>query len=547
MNNLLLIGYVYGELPDTLKSIFDLKDTYVETFDSLSCINLLISYLIESSNYKLQKNETTQLIDRKLVDPFEDFENNNTYTILINPSLYLNADSNINLNFETLQLDKLIGLINFRFLHLNPIIEILDLNDSNSDLIIKSIYDKKEIVLNNFKTRLLRVKNWIGYNDSNFENLDTMINYINKEEINKEDLKLYFKLLSNEINYNSLLINIPLINKFNDDYYSNLINKWDFNAFNFNNDELIQIGFIIFKKFLILDNKSISENNFKSFLFLIRDNYRIGNPFHNFRHAIDVLQATNIFLNKIKENDKFQNNEFESFSLLLSSLGHDIGHPGITNLFLTNLKSPLFKIYENSILEKYHKFEFLNYLIPFLDNNKDIFSIEIEFNELKEIINNSILATDMAKHDEFVKNLKLEYKINENDFKLISCLLIKCADISNVCRYLNTSCKWGLVLGEEFLQISKLEKYLNNEEGNKKILLEDYNLKDQFNNKLIKDINLEESIKLVPGLSNNQLFFINRFANEFFESISISIPELKFLYDKLQENTIFWNKDSRKS
>ena len=159
--------------------------------------------------------------------------------------------------------------------------------------------------------------------------------------------------------------------------------------------------------------------------------------------------------------------------------------------------------------------------------------MEIDVPYLLDIVNYSILATDMAKHDEFVG--EIERLITEFDnFKLLACFLIKCADISNVCRTLNTSCKWGLSLGEEFKQIALLEKYLKNE-----IKPSDEIVEFDFK-KPIKNIDAKEGIVLVPKLAGNQMFFINRFATDFFTKISDSLPPLYILSSTLRTNTTYW-------
>ena len=46
---------------------------------------------------------------------------------------------------------------------------------------------------------------------------------------------------------------------------------------------------------------------------------------------------------------------FEAFVLLVSAIGHDVGHPGVNNAFLVALKSPLAQLYnDNSVLEAFH-------------------------------------------------------------------------------------------------------------------------------------------------------------------------------------------------
>lgn len=92
------------------------------------------------------------------------------------------------------------------------------------------------------------------------------------------------------------------------------------------------------------------------FIFDIYNSYHSANPYHNFRHAVDVLQASYYFLCKIGAiepmcQDAFPKNADEKvlyprikdlfmpldiFALLMASLGHDVGHPGVNNAFMVS-------------------------------------------------------------------------------------------------------------------------------------------------------------------------------------------------------------------
>lgn len=96
------------------------------------------------------------------------------------------------------------------------------------------------------------------------------------------------------------------------------------------------------------------------FIFDICNSYHSVNPYHNFRHAVDVLQANYYFLCKIgaiepmcdkpKPNEKSINHlkdllePIDIFALLMASIGHDVGHPGVNNNFMVNMRNLLLKI-----------------------------------------------------------------------------------------------------------------------------------------------------------------------------------------------------------
>jgi hypothetical protein len=86
------------------------------------------------------------------------------------------------------------------------------------------------------------------------------------------------------------------------------------------------------------------------------------NHYHNFRHALDVLQATSCYLvaagmiprvlillgssgQKWKPESRERGplvsclDNDDLFTIYLAAIGHDVGHPGFTNNFMVNMNS----------------------------------------------------------------------------------------------------------------------------------------------------------------------------------------------------------------
>ena len=94
------------------------------------------------------------------------------------------------------------------------------------------------------------------------------------------------------------------------------------------------------------------------FLKHLRRLYCGQNSYHNFQHALDVLQACQAFLCAAavvppvsalcrdihpwrpdkKENCLVSSLEnMDLFALFIAAIGHDVGHPGFTNMFMVGL------------------------------------------------------------------------------------------------------------------------------------------------------------------------------------------------------------------
>jgi 3',5'-cyclic-nucleotide phosphodiesterase len=194
------------------------------------------------------------------------------------------------------------------------------------------------------------------------------------------------------------------------------------------------------------------------FLLASRTAYNEFVLYHNFRHVSDVLQALFYFLVQIGTLPPYPPGSapvapaqrspisqllgpFDALTLLISAIGHDVGHPGVNNAFLVALNAPLAQLYnDRSVLESFHCAAYSQILRRYWPK---------AFSDcaMRNLMINSILATDMGLHFKYMTDLgqlqeKLEHdnglidswnaKVREERKDLACGLLIKCADISNV-------------------------------------------------------------------------------------------------------------------
>ncbi|CAK9438674.1 uncharacterized protein LODBEIA_P28980 [Lodderomyces beijingensis] len=417
-------------------------------------------------------------------------------------------------------------------------------------------------------------------------------------------------------------------------HLSAIIGDWSFPAHELNNDDLIFCAFAMLKfvlkqieldfaktktgqerRFQFADKLTIpTDNELFLLIFLVRESYRNGNPFHNFRHAVDVLQACFYFCLKLgdfKDDDdaigEFEVdlkeilrelprptgnhcriNPIQSLALLVSALGHDVAHPGITNNFLIQHKAPISLIYnDRSVLESYHASIFINKILvlywPSLLATKISSASKLT---IQDIISVAIIATDMSNHFDYLHELKTwsqeggqnsDGSCSDSKLKLMAALLIKSADISNVARPLKISSQWAVVLQREFDEVSQLEALIrslndseetsgstnnnNNNNYNEKSKNKNNNNKtansedltdDSDSSSIIGYFEKEEIVyetmpteidKIVlryPLIPKGQLFFIGTFAENLFNNISKLYPPLDFACEIIKENKKYW-------
>lgn len=201
---------------------------------------------------------------------------------------------------------------------------------------------------------------------------------------------------------------------------------------------------------------SRAAENLTAFLVASRAAYNAFVPYHNFRHVVDVLQAIFHFLVQLGRLPSYPSAEpsevistpiaalirpFDALTLLITAIGHDVGHPGVNNAFLVTLNAPLAQLYnDRSVLESFHCAAYSQIL-------RRYWPAAFSGVEMRQLMINSILATDMGLHFDYMKRMgNLEEKFHENknvtdgwngrmieEHRTLACsLLIKCADISNV-------------------------------------------------------------------------------------------------------------------
>ena len=268
------------------------------------------------------------------------------------------------------------------------------------------------------------------------------------------------------------------------------IAQWNFSAHAFSDDELVHAAFLMLQHALDMPelenyrlpagksrcwhNQNQARTRFlmciaddlKNFLIACRAAYNGFVLYHNFRHVVDVLQAVFYFLLQLgilppypvysKAVRRGQTvtpvaallKPVDALTLLVSAIGHDVGHPGVNNAFLVALKAPLAQVYnDNSVLEAFHCAAYSQIL-------RHYWNRVFEEIGIRRLLITSILATDMGVHFKYMTDLgNLQEKLHHNqgtdgwndkildEYRTLACgLLIKCADISNVVSVCSLQC-----------------------------------------------------------------------------------------------------------
>jgi len=204
---------------------------------------------------------------------------------------------------------------------------------------------------------------------------------------------------------------------------------------------LINIACYIIEDTIDKYNLNIDKEKMGKFIENVAIYYH-NNYFHNFQHAVNVLQMVWLLLYNTNVIGKL--NENVLFGLLVAALCHDIDHPGNTNSYEINSMSKISMLYNDiSVLENHHCAITFDLLIK-NKIDKD-FSLN-NFKEFRKTIIDCILSTDMLKHNELIGNFhnfdmsKETYTFEEQ--LLVSQIILHCADLSNIIKNFEDNLYW---------------------------------------------------------------------------------------------------------
>ncbi|KAI0676581.1 HD-domain/PDEase-like protein [Trametes maxima] len=322
------------------------------------------------------------------------------------------------------------------------------------------------------------------------------------------------------------------------------LSSWHFEPHKLPEEEVIACSYILFEALYRIENMqenlSVSLSYLATSLPHLSQLYRQANTYHNFQHALDVLQAVYFFLFSsgavppvtiLLEDGRTWKCEKELcdplvslltnediFALCIAAVGHDVGHPGLNNAFMKNARTPLAVVYDDkSVLEQMHYSLILQIMRH--HNLGRLLDRPVAGPQFRKLLLGTVLATDMGIHFDFMTEFRR--LVEGADFpelkkRILVCqALIKCADISNPSRPYLVSQHWAAALESEWSSQLLLEKHLQ----------------------------LPPSVKPSDsrvGEANGQIWFNNMFARPLFELVATGIPSLGEFAKQTRENLSLW-------
>jgi hypothetical protein len=285
---------------------------------------------------------------------------------------------------------------------------------------------------------------------------------------------------------------------------------------------------LIFERFELLDLQEVDREIFQEFILVIEHNYH-ENPYHNFYHAVDVLQCCFYVLNtSMMMRRMFK--PVDALALFVAALSHDVGHPSFNNSFLMENESLIAWLYnDTAALENMHS----SVLFAILRHPRYNFAHRWprgQWKDFRSLVVSSILGTDMSQHFEYIREfsgidgafsraLKClnsgEGPLPIKDRRLLSIAIIKFADICNSIRPFDSARRWGFHLVCEFFHQGDWEKALGYQ-------------------------STPMTFRSLPDLAKGQQYFLNNVALPLYRSVAEHFSELHFAEKQLRDNLELW-------
>jgi cAMP-specific phosphodiesterase 4 len=195
------------------------------------------------------------------------------------------------------------------------------------------------------------------------------------------------------------------------------------------------------------------------FVEVVASRYR-DNPFHSFRHAVDVTLGISCLLRWLQEAQPTLLSDLQVVAALVAAMVHDTDHPGVMNNFLVATRHPLAVLYNHqSVLENHHIATAMALTSrPELDWISPLPAAEQA--ELRKVMIELVLATDPTTHMPFMKRFMEDVAAQTVTPMQAMAAMLKGADISNPTRPITVYAVWVEGIMKEFFAQGDAERTL---------------------------------------------------------------------------------------
>jgi len=215
--------------------------------------------------------------------------------------------------------------------------------------------------------------------------------------------------------------------------------------------------------------RGLSRPHVERYLEALEATY-LDNPYHNSRHAADVVQAVHCMLVRDFAPSASQGSALDRLDrlcLVLAAAAHDAGHPGLTNDFHVRSQDAFSAWFnDTSCNEMYHAWTAFE-LLRLSPKHDILHGLSPEDRaSVRRVVIQTILATDMSQH--FLLLQVFERQLDTEGPKMatwdpvarlmILKVCLHLADLSNPARPIALARKWGLAVAQEMYAQGDVER-----------------------------------------------------------------------------------------
>ena len=243
--------------------------------------------------------------------------------------------------------------------------------------------------------------------------------------------------------------------------------SWEFDIWQLNNEQMVLMSMHICNDFNFPTLFGFETSVWLHFVWEVQRLMSITtNPYHNFRHIMDVSQSVSCIVNQFSAS--FWLHDFDMFAVYISAIVHDLEHPGTNNVYQVNAMTPLALRYNDiSVLENHHCSKAFEVFALPQCNITHVFKPE-QNRYLRKTIISLVLITDMTQHfnlrgelDSVITRHTIDAeptKLDEKDTLVVLKAILHTSDISNPAKPWATSKRWSDLVLQEFLEQGDREK-----------------------------------------------------------------------------------------
>ncbi|KAM9827298.1 dual specificity calcium/calmodulin-dependent 3',5'-cyclic nucleotide phosphodiesterase 1A [Neosynchiropus ocellatus] len=235
------------------------------------------------------------------------------------------------------------------------------------------------------------------------------------------------------------------------------VDMWSFDVFALNDasrDHALKFVFYeLLTRYDLINHFKVPVASLLSFVESLEVGYsKHNNPYHNLMHAADVTQTVHYLL--LKTGMVHWLTELEIFAVIFAAAIHDYEHTGTTNNFHIQTRSETAMLYnDRAVLENHHISAAYRLMQSEGDHNIFANLPKDDWRELRTLVVEMVLATDMSCHFQQIKTMKglLQQPEAIDKPKALS-LLLHTADISHPAKRWDLHHRWTMSLLEEFFR-----------------------------------------------------------------------------------------------